>query len=124
MAAGAAIFGMSRNEGGGDPGGVFDMNILNKPEFLLAFSMAPFCGYVSLYLALRLCGTLCVSARGWHAGSVHVGRRMVLSAPRLFGFFQAPLRLESRVTRWLSRLRDKPAEQGISEVVVEVIPLA
>lgn len=105
------------------PAGCFDMNILDKPEFLLALSLAPLGGYACLYLALRLSGTLCVSARGWHAGSVYVGRRMILSAPRLFGFFQTPLRFESGVARWLSRMRDKPMEQAVSEVVVEVIPL-
>lgn len=78
-------------------------------------------GYIATYLALRCFGKLSVNAGGWHAGSVDLGRRVVLPALRLFGFFQPLMRWESAVARKLWHRR--PREQGVSEVTVELVRL-
>ena len=88
---------------------------------LLVLPLFAVAAYLAVYAALRCRGTLNVTADGWHAGSVLLGERVVCSALRLFAAFQTPMRFESALTRlW----RKKPREQTISEVVVEVIPLA
>jgi hypothetical protein len=78
--------------------------------------------YPVLYLAFRICGKLSVSARGWHAGSVYSRGRVVLSALRLFSFFQPLLRLESFAFRHVSDWRGiGKREPKVSDVVVEVV---
>ena len=86
--------------------------------------LLPPVAYLWVYTAFRCLGKLSVNAEGWHAGSVYCGRRVVLSALGLFGLFQPLLRLESGVARKFAALRGKPREQAVSDVVVEVIPMA
>lgn len=81
--------------------------------------------YPALYLVFRACGKLSVNGRGWHAGSVYWGGRVVLSALRLFAFFQPLLRLESFAFRRFDDRRGKMGcEAKISDVIVEVVRMA
>lgn len=100
--------------------GVFQ-NVSQGLILLLALPFLLAAGYVAVYAVLRCWGKLCVNADGWHAGSVQLGRRVVCSALRLFAAFQSPMRLESALARLF---KAKRREQAVSEVVVEVIPLA
>lgn len=91
----------------------------------LACSLTPLAAYSLLYCIFRLCGKLRVNGEGWHAGSVYSGERVVLSALRLFAVFQPLLRAESRLARWLgAKRRGKRREPKVSEVVVELVPIA
>ncbi len=91
----------------------------------LACSLAPAAAYSAMYLLFRVCGKLRVNAMGWHAEGMYSGGRVVLSAPGLFAFFQPLLRVESRAARWLGGLcRKKRREPRVSEVVVELVPIA
>lgn len=88
---------------------------------LLALPLFAVAVYLAVYAALRCWGKLDVTAGGWHAGSVQLGRRVVCSALRLFAAFQSPMRLESALARlW----RRKEREQTVSEVVEEVVSFA
>ncbi len=102
------------------------MTNFDKTELLLALAFLLPVLYFSLYLLFRARGVLRVNAGGWQAGGVWTGRRLWLPAMWLFGFFQPLLRFESLLARKLARKRDHAAkrEQGVSEVVVELIPLA
>ncbi len=98
----------------------------NGAGIALACSLAPVALYSVLYLVFRLCGKLRVNARGWQAGGVYSGGRVVLPAFRVFALFQPLLRAESRLARWLGglRRRKKRREPRVSEVVVELVPIA
>lgn len=81
--------------------------------------------YLAVYAVFRFWGVLAVNAWSWHAGSLTVGRAPVLSAVGLFSFFQPPLRMESALwRRWRDFRKAGSAEPGVSEVVVEVVPMA
>ncbi len=82
--------------------------------------------YLTIYAALRCWGKLDVTADGWHAGSVHLGRRVVCSALRLFAAFQSVMRFESALARLARRKPNESEqnEQGVSEVVVELVQFA
>ncbi len=101
-----------------------EITLFDWLELFFALPLAPLAGYVWLYLFLRCMGKLCVNARSWHAESVSWGGRVVWSALRMFGFFQPLLRLESGVARRFARRRPKRREPAVSDVVVELIPLA
>ncbi len=102
------------------------MTSIDKTEFLLALAILLPALYLSLYLLFRARGVLRVNAAGWQAGGVWTGRRLWLPAMWVFGFFQPLLRLESLLARRLDRDREHAAkrDQGVSEVVVELIPMA
>lgn len=95
-----------------------------RTELLLAIPLAPVMGYACMYLVLRVLRKLRVNAEGWHAGNVHVGKKVVLPAMWLFALFQPLLRVESALMRRFSRRRGSAQEQTVSEVVVELIPFA
>ena len=100
-------------------------HLVYRTELLLALPLAPFFGYLWLYLVSRVGGVLRVSGRGWHAESVYFGDRILLPALLLFALFEVPMRVESAIVRALSRLGAKGAqEQLVSDVVVELIPIA
>ncbi|MCD8352190.1 MAG: hypothetical protein LUC93_16420 [Planctomycetaceae bacterium] len=81
--------------------------------------------YLTVYAALRCWGKLDVTADGWHAGSVHLGRRVVCSALRLFAAFQSVMRFESALARlWRRKPDDQGEQQTVSEVVVELVQFA
>ena len=95
-----------------------------RPELLLVPAIAPF-GYVFLYCALRAGGKISVNAAACHAGGLCLGRRVVIGALAAFGFFHPLMRLESALVRALGgAFADAPREQAVSEVVVEVVPMA
>ena len=99
------------------------MEISHRIELLLALPLLPCLGYVCIYLALRLVGVLRVNAEGWHAGGVHLGRRILVPALRLFAAFQPLMRRESAVARRLFG-RSRKRDQAVSDVVVELVPIA
>ena len=98
-------------------------SIVQRPELLLAFVPLLPVLYIALYGTLRLCGTLRVNRDGWLAGIVRFGGGTALTAWFLFDFFQPLLRLESSLRRRLALSR-REKEPVVSEVVVEVIPMA
>lgn len=101
------------------------MEILEWPAVLLVLIPAlPPVLYCGCYLGFRLLGKLAVNGGGWHAESVRLGRRAVLPALAVFGLFQPLLRLESAVVGGYARIAGGKPEQNISEVVVEVVPMA
>lgn len=102
---------------------VFSFVAGNGYGWLLAVVSAPLWGYAGLYLLFRCWGKLRVNADGWHAAGIFAGTRVLLSALRVFGFFQPLLRLESALARKAAGLlRSRSGEQPVSEVVVELIP--
>ena len=103
---------------------MYEIQFVHWIELFLALPLTPLAGYVWMYLFLRCIGKLSVNARGWHAASVYWGGRVVWSALRMFGFFQPLLKLESGVARRLSRWRPARMEQAVSDVVVELVPIA
>lgn len=74
------------------------------------------------YVVLRCRGTLCVASTGWHAGSVRIGRRVLLSALRLFALYQPLMRHEARLRRWLGGEK-RARRDAVSEVVVELVSI-
>lgn len=102
------------------------MTIFDKIELLLAVALLLPVLYLSGYLVFRVLGVLRVNAGGWQAGGVGRGGRIWLPALWLFGFFQPLLRAESLLARKWGGKADPGAmrDQGISEVVVELVPMA
>ncbi len=84
--------------------------------------MVPPVAYSGLYVALRALGKLSVNRQGWQAGCIHLGRRVVVTALRLFTLFELPLRLESVIRRRLARTDEE--QDAPSEVEVEVVSIA
>lgn len=92
-------------------------------ELLLALSLVPTAGYAGMYLVFRLSGKLRVNSGGWHAGAVRVGNRVVASALGLLRTFQPLLSLESWLARRFWSDDDEAADEEVSDVIVEVVPL-
>lgn len=81
--------------------------------WIAALIAAPAAGYIGLYLVLRCWGKLRVNASGWHAAGFG-----------LFRLYQPLLCAESALVRKIAGLAGStPAEQPVSEVVVELIVL-
>lgn len=97
--------------------------VVDNGLWLLAGACPPIL-YLLIYTGLRFSGKLCVSGEGWHAGGVVLGARVVIHAMRLFTLFQPLLRLESGLRRRLARFGKTRNEQPVSEVVVELVPIA
>lgn len=105
-------------------GGCFVMEKFAGNELLLALPLLAPAAYVYLYVWLRAFGKLCVNAAGFHAGNVEFGRWVAVSALRLFGFYQGLMRVESSFRRRCRGGGRKKRDQSVSEVVVELVPLA
>ena len=85
-------------------------------------SLSPFLAYFWVYLLLRATGRIAVCGGGWHASGLEFGGRMLASALTVFCVFDFLMRAESGLRRRLSVGRDRE-DVGVSEVVVELIPL-
>lgn len=120
------VFGgeKGRRSTGDNDYGCFTMSIAYGIELWLAFPLAPAAVYMASYFWLRLLGKLRVAPGGWHAGCFHVGSRVVVQALLLFAVFQPLLRIEAAARRACRSRRAELGETAVSEVVVELIPMA
>ena len=100
--------------------------IMKRPELLLVLlPVVPLIVYAGCYVLLRVLGRLVVSGHGWQAASIYLGARILVPAFGLFGFFQPLLRIESAFVRFIEGdAETAPREHGVSDVVVEVVPMA
>lgn len=91
----------------------------------MALPALPVFGYFAVYFLFRIGGKLSVNAAGWHAGGIEFSDRIMVTALGLFSFFQPVMRLESALARGMGKLTGgSPREQGVSDVVVEVVSMA
>jgi hypothetical protein len=100
------------------------MDGIGFTALLASLPAAGFIAYAAAYLLLRTGRKLAVAAGGWHAESVDVGGRIVATALGMFIFFQPLMRAESALIRLAGGVFGRaPREQGVSDVVVEVVPM-
>lgn len=100
--------------------------VMQRPELLLLLlPLVPLIVYAGCYALLRVLGKLVVDGHGWQAASTYLGGRVLVPAFGLFGFFRPLVCFESALIRFIGGdAETAPREYGVSDVVVEVVPMA